>query len=100
MAMEGAFGEVPASAVKSLAFWRLSGGEPPGEERPLKADAEALAETARERLLALIQRFDDEATPYEARPRPEAVPAFSDYEHLERVKEWSATGENGSEGGE
>ena len=100
MAMEGAFSEVPASAVKSLAFWRLSGGEPPGEERPLKEDAQALAETARERLLALIQRFDDAATPYEARPRPEAVPAFSDYEHLERVKEWSATGDNGREGGE
>ncbi|MCH7592755.1 MAG: hypothetical protein IH989_08260 [Planctomycetes bacterium] len=34
--------------------------------------------------------YDDPATPYRARPRPAAAPRFSDYEHLARVKEWSA----------
>ena len=90
MALAGAFREVPGEAVAELAFWRLSGGTPAGEECRIEGDVQELARSARAGLLALIERFDDEATPYAARPRPEVVPAFSDYEHLARVKEWSA----------
>ena len=38
-------------------------------------------------LEALIARFDDPATPYRARPRPDKAPRYSDYEHLARVKQ-------------
>jgi ATP-dependent helicase/nuclease subunit B len=41
-------------------------------------------------LAALIAKFDDPATAYEARPNPVYAPTYSDYEHLARVKEWAA----------
>ena len=36
---------------------------------------------------ALIDRFDDPATPYLAVPAPQLRPRFSDYAHLERLAE-------------
>ncbi len=95
MAMAGAFPGLEAAAVETLAFWRLSGGDPPGEEKPIEGAPRELAEAARAGLLRLIAAFDDAATPYAARPRPDAAPAYSDYEHLARVKEWSAVEEGG-----
>jgi ATP-dependent helicase/nuclease subunit B len=92
MAEAGAFPGIAAAAVAELAFWRLSGGEPPGEVKPLKGDARRLAREAREGLDALVAAFDEEATSYAARPRPEQAPLYSDYIHLARVKEWSALG--------
>ena len=49
-------------------------------------------------LTALIAAFDLAETPYEARPRPDAAPAYSDYEHLARVREWSAGGDGEGDG--
>jgi ATP-dependent helicase/nuclease subunit B len=58
-----------------------------------------LAERARAGLAQLIETFDDPTTPYESRPRANWAPRYSDYEHLARVKEWSAPGADGVEGG-
>ena len=43
--------------------------------------------------------FDRNDTPYEARPRPDKAPRFSDYEHLARVREWAVAGEEEQEPG-
>ena len=43
-------------------------------------------------LQTLLDAFACEETPYLSRPFPKFVPRFSDYDHLARVKEWSATG--------
>jgi ATP-dependent helicase/nuclease subunit B len=90
IAEAGGFAGVPAAAVGELGFWRLSGGEPPGEVRPVKVDPHATAATARRGLERLIAAFDDPETPYRARPRPEVALRYNDYEHLARIKEWSA----------
>ena len=90
LAQDGAFAGIAPAEVRELAFWRLSGGEPPGEIRRLNLDPAAAAEEAREGLARLIAAFDEADTPYLARPKPEAAPRYSDYEHLARVKEWSA----------
>lgn len=94
MASDGAFHDVPAREVHSLAFWRLSGGEPAGEIKALKGDARDLAREALIGLERLIAAFDNEATRYEARPRADQAPRYSDYVHLARIKEWSATGKD------
>lgn len=92
IAAEGGFDGVAASTVAALTFWRLSGGDPPGVEKPVKADIADLAAAARAGLIALVHAFDDPATPYASRPRPAFAPKYDDYEHLSRVQEWSAGG--------
>jgi ATP-dependent helicase/nuclease subunit B len=90
IASGGGFKGLPEAPVSKLEYWRVSGGEPPGERRPLKLDAQAEAAAALEHLRHLITCFDDQKTPYLARPRPEWARRFSDYTHLARVKEWGA----------
>ncbi|HWI28839.1 MAG TPA: double-strand break repair protein AddB [Stellaceae bacterium] len=95
----GGFDGVPAAAVTSLEYWRLSGGDPPGEICRIAKDGDDLCrivEDAMKGLSELIASFDDPATPYRAQPRPERAPRYSDYVHLARVMEWSVVGE-GSE---
>ncbi|MDH3234689.1 MAG: double-strand break repair protein AddB [Alphaproteobacteria bacterium] len=89
IAQAGGFDGVPAGAVSELAFWRLGGGDPPGEIKPV-ADPAALADQALDGLVGLIAKFDDPSTPYHAIPRPEFAPRYNDYDHLERAAEWSA----------
>jgi len=92
MAAAGGFETVDASQVNAMAFWKLSGGDPAGSEIPIKGDLAVLAEQARSGLADLIRTFDDPATPYRSRPRPDWAPRYTDYGHLARVQEWSAGG--------
>lgn len=96
IAAAGGFDGVGVARVASLDYWRLRGSDPAGEVRSLGDDVGAMARAAEEGLRALISSFDRPETPYEARPRPDAAPRYSDYEHLARVKEWaSLDGEDG-----
>ncbi len=58
-------------------------------------DAAEAAARARAGLEALVAAFDDPATPYRARPRPDLALRFGDYDHLARIGEWSAAGADG-----
>ena len=96
IAEEGGFTGVAAKPVNHLDYWRLRGSNPAGEVSSAGGSPSDLAAEAKEGLEALVRLFDDVATPYEARPRPDAAPKYSDYEHLARVKEWSSSeGEEG-----
>jgi len=100
IAAAGGFEQVPLGPVGGLEYWRLSGGRIVGAVSSVGGDnPDALAQQARAGLTQLIETFDDPATPYESRPRANWAPRYSDYEHLARVKEWSAPGADGGEGG-
>jgi len=91
IAQAGGFPGVPAAAVAALVYWKLSGGDPPGEEKFAAHDAVGVADLAaraRRGLENLVARFDDPKTPYRSLPQPEQAPRYSDYGHLARVKEW------------
>ncbi|MBT7634097.1 MAG: double-strand break repair protein AddB, partial [Rhodospirillaceae bacterium] len=92
IAQSGGFNDVPGTPVSTLSYWRVSGGRQAGEIRDIKADGGDLAEQARQGLINLIAHFDDPETAYRSRPRPAIAPRFSDYDHLARIKEWSAGG--------
>ncbi|WP_131195189.1 double-strand break repair protein AddB [Lichenihabitans psoromatis] len=51
-----------------------------------------------EGLVQMLDSFRDPATGYPARPYPQFAARFNAYDHLSRVKEWSAAG--GDDGGE
>jgi ATP-dependent helicase/nuclease subunit B len=72
-----------------LVYWRLSGGAPAGEIKPVRGDVAEALENTHARLENLIAAFDDEATPYLAQPRPAWAARYSDYGHLERLGEWA-----------
>ncbi len=94
---KGAFPGIPQGAQpRALFYLIMSGGSEPGKCVGSGEDCAAeLAEKAGEGLIKLLSAFDDKATPYLAIPDPERAPRFNDYEHLERVKEWAALGDNG-----
>jgi ATP-dependent helicase/nuclease subunit B len=95
IAAAGGFGDLGEARVIELAYWRLSGGEPAGEIRPVGrgTDPAALADAASDGLRALVARFENPATPYLAQPRAAYAPDYTDYAHLARVAEWSAGGD-------
>jgi ATP-dependent helicase/nuclease subunit B len=90
IAEAGDFEGLHKARVSILDYWRLTGGDPAGEQKSAGKEVENLIQVTREGLQNLIHRFDFEETPYEARPHPQHAPRYSDYEHLARVKEWSA----------
>jgi ATP-dependent helicase/nuclease subunit B len=85
--LAGMAGTVPALAA--LAYISAAGGREAGEAQALK-DPEILADASRDKLAALIARYDDPSTPYTAMQRPafKALWDYDPYAHLARVAEW------------
>jgi ATP-dependent helicase/nuclease subunit B len=104
---EGGFEGIPAgSLVGQLAYVRLSGNNPPGEERILelkinKGDQpqppDAAAREARDKLEALVRRFEDETQAYTSLNLSMWANRYGAYDDLARIKEWSAAGGLGIE---
>lgn len=93
IAEAGGFEGIPAGKVMELLFWKLSGVRDGGEESCVGETPDAVAKAIadlRAGLTAYIAAFDDPNMPYRSRPRPDFGPRFSDYDHLARVREWSA----------
>jgi ATP-dependent helicase/nuclease subunit B len=89
IAAAAGFANVPASAVSQLRYISTSGGEPPGQEVPLKVDdIAALARSAHDGLRRLIAEFDQPGTPYRAVRRARFTYDYDEYAHLARVGEW------------
>ena len=91
-------------SIAEIAYLHLKGGREGGvhEPRALPPDGRdplALAEAAREELVAQIRAFRRPETGYPSRPRVQFEKARAgDYDHLARVAEWAAG--DGAEGGE
>ncbi|MBL6934943.1 MAG: double-strand break repair protein AddB [Alphaproteobacteria bacterium] len=90
IAAAGGFEGMNEETAEALVYFRLTGRTPPGEEKPIKANTTELVAATREGLEALIAAFDDENMPYLSRLRPMFLSHEGDYDHLARVREWSA----------
>ena len=92
---EGGFAEVPrGSSVEALVYVSLKGGDPAGVERPIEfieGTADSQADLALSRFTALARRFAAPTQPYRSLVHPLWKTRYGDYDHLARVKEWSAT---------
>jgi ATP-dependent helicase/nuclease subunit B len=98
IAFEGHYDGLASRKVVKLAYISAKGGDPAGLERELtKEPPDVLARAARKGLMALIERFDDAATPYPAMRRAAFTDSyrFDDYAHLARVAEWKGATEEG-----
>lgn len=90
IAEAGGFAGIAAAEVAALEHWRLTGDEPAGKVRAVAGTPAALAADALDGLHRLVAEFDRLETAYHAIPDPAYAPAYSDYAHLARIKEWSA----------
>lgn len=92
IAAEGGFTKngqkIAAGKVNKLSYWKL------GDKVTEITETDKVLEQTREHLQSLISAFDFESTPYLARPNPKYVPKYSDYDHLERIKEWATENDN------
>jgi ATP-dependent helicase/nuclease subunit B len=104
---EGGFADIPAdSAVSEIGYVRLSGNNPPGEQKPLELkirqnDTPQLpddaADEARRKLEALIRAFENEDQAYTSLNLSMWSNRYGSYDDLARIKEWSAAGGLGLE---
>jgi ATP-dependent helicase/nuclease subunit B len=92
IAQQGSFETIkgPARTVH-LSYWQANGLGDGGEVREIK-DSDALVEQMMALVAKMIAHFGNPAAAYVALPWPEFGPHFNDYEHLERVAEWSTAG--------
>ena len=98
MLREGAFKDVPPGSIGEIAYVSVRGREPAGELKPIEftdgATPDQHADKALARLKSIIAQFEDEATPYRSLVSPMWKTRYGDYDHLARVKEWSAGAED------
>ena len=95
LARQGAFAGMPAiSSVAEIAYWQLKGDRTGGaihnpslNKSPL--DPNQLAVEAEAGLRRLLEHFGREGAAYPALPDLRYAPRYNDYDHLERVLEWS-----------
>jgi ATP-dependent helicase/nuclease subunit B len=90
---QGGFEGLPPLETKEALYLKI-GGAPGGEEKHAGGKNENILNLAEQHfagLKMLLNAFACEETPYLSRPFPKFAPRFSDYDHLARVKEWSAT---------
>ncbi len=96
MLRKGGFKDIAAdSSVAQIGYVLLKGGARPGEPKLIdftEGTADSQADRALGKLAALAQKFADESTPYRSLVHPMWTSHYGDYDHLARVKEWSATG--------
>jgi len=93
MIKAGAFKNIdPVSPVSALVYIQLSGGRRAGVEKPLKLDAETVAEKALNGLTRRIRAYASVNTPYLSNPRPMFESRFGDFNHLARTREWQSGG--------
>ena len=93
--MAGGFKEIGPLEPVELVYVRITGGAEAGAFKPVKTDAKVIAGRAAERLARRIAEFDDEKKAYESRVGPLFAKYQGDYDHLARVREWSASGWRG-----
>jgi ATP-dependent helicase/nuclease subunit B len=94
---DGAFEGIAGAETARLEYWRLAGGAVAGEIKDVCAggrnleatDPAALADAAVAGLFGLLEAFGPGEQPYVPVPRAEHAPKYNDYEHLERIREWS-----------
>jgi ATP-dependent helicase/nuclease subunit B len=100
MAAAGAFPGIEAGAsVAGALYVRLSTSGAGGKPHPLEWTDRSFGDVVEDhmgQLRVLIEEFAREETPYLPRPFPKFASRFAVYDHLARVKEWSASsGEGG-----
>lgn len=88
---------LPSMDCVYLGYWIIKGAREIGNIEYLNAGIEESAEKVLDGVTGLIRTYNIEGAPYVAVPDSANMPKYNDYEHLARIKEWSALEEFESE---
>jgi ATP-dependent helicase/nuclease subunit B len=91
MLAHGGFEGAPPIETNEALYFKLGGAKGGEVKRLAFDDFTAVAARHFDGLKALLAQFADPATPYLPRLFPKFAKRAGDYDHLARVKEWSAT---------
>lgn len=92
---QGAFAGIQAAEADSGLYMRVGGRD--GGKLFLIEDYQALAIEHWDQLKEMLEAWRDPGRGYASRPVVQYALRYSDYDHLARVKEWSASGGGGGE---
>ncbi len=92
-------GTIEAGECAYLGYWIFRSGAQGGTIEALEdtETIEHVAEAAENSLIALVRAFRDPLAAYHCIPDAARAPMYNDFEHLERIREWSVN-EADSEG--
>jgi ATP-dependent helicase/nuclease subunit B len=94
----GQFKDVPPGSLSELAYVTLRGRDPAGEEKPIEfkdgLTPDQHAARALSKLKGIVARFENTQEPYRSLVSPMWKTRYGDYDHLARIAEWSAGGED------
>ncbi len=89
-------------AIDSWEFWKISGrasGSFISQVCHTEKEADELSAKVYGGLISWLENYSKETTPYLAAPRANYRLKYSDYEHLERIKEWKVIDDDVEEAG-
>ena len=97
MAARGGFAAIGARETESALYLKLGGGDggKPVDITPTGVAFSDLVVDHWAELQAMLESWRDPARGYASRPFVQFASRFGDYDHLARVKEWSASGAAG-----
>jgi ATP-dependent helicase/nuclease subunit B len=93
MLRAGAFEGIASATISEMAYVALRGGDPPGEARSIEfkeGTPDSHADRSLAMLKSILARFENVETPYRSLVSPMWKTRYGDYDHLARIKEWSA----------
>ncbi|MEA2927688.1 MAG: ATP-dependent helicase/nuclease subunit [Hyphomicrobiales bacterium] len=94
---QGGFENLKPGSLTELAYVSLRGRDPGGEAKRIEfkdGTADFHADKALARLKGVLARFANPKEPYRSLVSPMWKTRYGDYDHLARVAEWSAGGED------
>ena len=84
------FSQIGKAETSQLEYWKLRGRGKPVTEISNVSQPDLDIEDVYEAMCQLALRFENEDMAYWSEPDPRTKPAYSDYRHLARIKEWRA----------
>jgi len=88
IALQRGFEGISSGEIESLQYWWIKGDVKGGIVKPLPGDPKDLSLKALAGLERMVALFENETTPYPARPYPAKALKYNDYAHFERLQEW------------
>jgi ATP-dependent helicase/nuclease subunit B len=97
MLQNAGFEAIGALKPASLQYWICNGSGEGAKTVIVNERLDEILNETEKGLRTLIESFEKEETPYASLPIAGIAPAYNDYEHLARVREWSMEGEQTEE---